>query len=319
MTGETSFVQVNYTHLSQLPALSDCYIVLILDPKKGQKVDITEVSVLHSEWLVGIPLTGTGPLKQTVTINVRPKNYINFDENAYCFHEWCYSTLVWKLGGCSNSLLYKLVKCVDDASHWSGGKTDEDEFQADASLQNLIASRNPTFPKLQPLFLSRLPLELRSLIWRYVSTTAAYSAFILIAGEMAELARHILSGTPTSYDLYLKEGLRLSATMVSVFGKEFIQSISADGSPEAGVEIPGGMIEINFVRSFGGICALRFVGIYGETIGESRWLGKIPTAGCNWHGEMNVENGDNGSIDRLRLIYNVSQHISRTVLLTNIE
>jgi hypothetical protein len=67
--------------------------------------------------------------------------------------------------------------------------------------------------------------------------------------------------------------------MISVFGKEFIQSISVEESPEVGVKIPGDLIEINFVRSFGGICAMRFVGMYGERVGESDWLGKIPTGG----------------------------------------
>ena len=108
------------------------------------------------------------------------------------------------------------------------------------------------------------------------------------------------------------------ATMVSVFGGVYTVRLSGP-EPEAGVEIPGGMIEINLVRNFGGICTLKFVGKYGERIGEYRWLSEIPTTGCNWHGEMDVENGDNGSMDRLRLMYNMSQHISRTIILTNIE
>ena len=56
--------------------------------------------------------------------------------------------------------------------------------------------------------------------------------------------------------------------MISVFGKEFIQSISVEESHNPEIKLPGDLVEINFIRSFGGICALRFVGMYGERIGE---------------------------------------------------
>ena len=77
--------------------------------------------------------------------------------------------------------------------------------------------------------------------------------------------------------------------------------------------VPGDIIEINFVRSFGGICAMRFVGTYGNKIGESDWLGKIPTAGCNWYGEINIQNEDDESHESLLLNYNVSQYHSRVI------
>lgn len=158
---------------------------------------------------------------QTISLNVRCSDHLRPDESrAYCFHDWCYSILVWRLGGGNNSLLYKLTRSFEEAYLWLKDQKDEDEFHSEASLQNLIANRNPSSPKLQPFFLSRLPVELRSLIWSHVPTTAAYSSFILVAGETAELARHILSEPSTSHDLRLTEGSRLSATMISVFGKE---------------------------------------------------------------------------------------------------
>jgi hypothetical protein len=289
--------------------------VLILDPKKERRVKITDAAILYREHgkgdLINVSLAGVGLLKQTVNLNVYFSDYIRTDEKkAYCFHQWCCSILVWSLGGCSNSLLYKLGRTFEDAYVWPGHHKDEDEFHSETSLQNLIANRSSLSPELQPFFLSRLPLELRSLIWSYIPTTAAYSAFMLVAGETAKLARHVLSG-PTSLDLQLKQGLHLSAKMISAFNKEYIQSISVEEAPMIGVEIPGDLIEINFVRTHGGICALKFVGKYGGKIGESDWLGKVPIEGCNWYGELNVQKQGDGSYDSLQLKYNVSSHSRR--------
>ena len=118
-----------------------------------------------------------------------------------------------------------------------------DKFESESNLQNLIAEQNPSSTKLQPFFLS---------------TFRHPRAFV------AKLAQRILPGPSSKHDLPLKEGLCLYATMISIYEKEFIRSTTVEESDSAGVKIPSDVIEINFVRSFSGICTLRFVGIYGE-------------------------------------------------------
>jgi hypothetical protein len=74
--------------------------------------------------------------------------------------------------------------------------------------------------KSQPLFLLRLPVELRTYIWRYIRLITLYSAFILVAGEVSCLARYLRY--PVSRDIILERGSHLSAKMISVFSTEYI-------------------------------------------------------------------------------------------------
>ncbi|KUJ07345.1 uncharacterized protein LY89DRAFT_537957, partial [Mollisia scopiformis] len=75
----------------------------------------------------------------------------------------------------------------------------------------------------QPTCLSRLPIELRTYIWRYVGLTTPFSAFIIVITETSRLARHLCP--PLSRDVILQRGSRLSAKMVSVFGTQYIQNL----------------------------------------------------------------------------------------------
>ncbi|PSS18747.1 hypothetical protein M430DRAFT_19343 [Amorphotheca resinae ATCC 22711] len=49
------------------------------------------------------------------------------------------------------------------------------------------AAKTNLAPDLQPLFLSRLPPELRSYIWGYVASTTAYSVFMLVVAKLHNL------------------------------------------------------------------------------------------------------------------------------------
>jgi hypothetical protein len=78
----------------------------------------------------------------------------------------------------------------------------------------------------QPLFLSRLPAELRTYIWRYIGSMTPYSAFILVADETSRLAHHL--HCPSSRRLILERGSHLSTKMISVFGTEYVQDFVID-------------------------------------------------------------------------------------------
>jgi hypothetical protein len=114
---------------------------------------------------------------------------------AFCFHDWCYSVLIWKLR-CHppKSIIYKLVRTlIPGSSTWQ--IICEAGYQLDpvGSLQTLIAHAD--CPPFEPplLLMSRLPVEVRVRIWEYVGLGTPYSAFILVAGETSRLARYVES------------------------------------------------------------------------------------------------------------------------------
>ncbi|PVH70805.1 hypothetical protein DL98DRAFT_377133, partial [Cadophora sp. DSE1049] len=75
----------------------------------------------------------------------------------------------------------------------------------------------------QPLLMSRLPPELRTYIWRYTGLMTPYSAFVLVRVETSRLVGHLRS--PPTRGLRQYQGPFLFASMVSIFGTEYIQGL----------------------------------------------------------------------------------------------
>lgn len=123
---------------------------------------MTEVLVLKNEWLVGVPLTSTSQLKQTITIiNLHHRDYLDLERTLIV----SMSGATPSLSGCWTVAVTRFFANSPRASRTrSTGRKEEDKFESESKLQNLIVEQNPSSPKLQPFFLSRLPLELRSLV-----------------------------------------------------------------------------------------------------------------------------------------------------------
>ncbi|KAH6692790.1 hypothetical protein BKA61DRAFT_281285 [Leptodontidium sp. MPI-SDFR-AT-0119] len=130
----------------------------------------------------------------------------------------------------------------------------------------------------QPIFLSRLPAELRIYIWGYTGLMTPYSAFLLVRGETSRLVGHLRS--PPSRGIILHQRPYLSANMVSVFGTEYIQDLIVDGDSEGNRWSIRDATGLKYITSLGGLCAIQFLGIDWE----SDWIGKIPSVDCVWHG-----------------------------------
>ena len=146
----------------------------------------------------------------------------------------------------------------------------------------------------QPLFLSRLPVELRTYIWRYIGSMTPYSALILVVGEVFRLARHLCY--PSSRDIILDQGSHLSVKMISIFGTEYIQELVMDRDLEGN---PGSIKDttgVKYMTSLGGICAIQLL----RNDWESDWIGKIPNVQCIWHGIIR------GRASTFQCSYNVS-------------
>jgi hypothetical protein len=213
---------------------------------------------------------------------------------AFCFHDWCYSVLIWKLK-CHppKSIIYKLVRSLTPTyKAWQNIPEADSQLDLIGSLQTLIAHANPPlFEPLLPL-ISRLPIEVRARIWEYIGLNTPYSAFVLVAGEISRLIRHIESRE--AYDLALGQGCYLTAKTIMVFGTEYIQRLSYDRDCKATSKVLGDVMGLRFIASLGGICAIKVFGVDWET----DWLGKVPGRGHFWYGTVNP-------YPYLRCIYNV--------------
>ena len=171
-----------------------------LDSNSKTEIELTDVSTFKWEDKeLNVSLTGHAPA-QKVTIERFRDRGTPVDNMAFCFHAWCYSTFIWRLSHCTKLNLYKFAQSMEKSPFWHHIIEDNGQLHSEASLQALLANPYGTTPDLQPLFLSRLPPELRSYIWGYIASRTPYSAFLLVAGEASRLARHL----PGSTDWILK-------------------------------------------------------------------------------------------------------------------
>jgi hypothetical protein len=310
--GSLSFAQV----LSPSPrrwSHTDAPLVLRLDPNDKDSIEITDVASLpriHNDIDVGLP---ERPQPETVTICRRQLVDVgeSTDSLAFCFHDWCYSILIWKLRRFSKSIIksviYKLGRSLlPSSSLWRN--IPEARYQLDPTnaLQILVAYADRYPLELQPDFMPRLPAEVRARIWELVGLSTPASTFIIVAGEISRLIPYIKC-RPT-YDLALEQGCCLSTEMIMVFGTEYIRALVIDKDHKGTSKIFGEVKGLKVVSSLGGICAIKVVGICWET----DWLGKVPSVGFVWHRMIQ----DIGTC--LRFISNVRSYCLTTSSLTNL-
>ena len=268
-----------------------------LDSNGKTEIELTDVSTLNweDEELI-VSLTGDAPA-QKVAIERLCDREIPIDNLAFCFHAWCYSTLIWRLTHFTKSDLYKLVRSIEKSPFWHRIVEENGKLDSEASLQALLANPYCTTPDLQPLFLSRLPAELKSYIWGFIPSRTAYSAFLLVAGEVSRLACHFRGST--DWIIGFDEGSRLSTKMITIFGTEYIQHLFEepdDRESESSLEILGVVNGLKFITEFNGVCALKLLGHEWE----SDWIGRIPTTGRLWYGIIQ------GILQGIRCHYNVN-------------
>ena len=266
-------------------------LLAVLDINGEGNIELTEPARLPDiNDDIDVALTGR-PQNQAITISRDPQVYQKHRNHrlAFCFHDWCYTVLIWKLKGCPNSVIYKLARTLTpDSTIWENIWEWRHDLDSESRLQ--IIARHES----QPLFMPRLPMELRIYIWQYVGLMSPYSAFILVISEACRLARHLRP--PSSCKLILKRKSYSPAKMVSVFGTEYMRELAIDRYLESNLQSFGDIIGLKYISSLGGICAIQLLSINGK----SDWIGKIPNGHCIWHGIIR------GSVSSFQYRCNVS-------------
>ena len=298
MPGSLNFALVGSTKVFVIiyQSLLIILTVLCLDLNNDNSIELTDRAILpKSGHDIDVTLTGY-PRTYTVMID-RVRRPSRFDQLAFCFHNWCFSVLMWRLEGYPKPLLYKLARTlVPNQSMWED--VPEGTFDLDSANQmKILASYNS-----ERLFISNLPAELRSYIWQHVGLTTPYSVFILVSDETCRLACCLRS--ISTRNILLERDSPLSASMVTIFGVAYIQGLIVGVDRKVSCKVPRDVIGVKYVTSLSGICAIKLLG-NGR---ESDWLGKIPCPGRCWYGLIR------GRVARIHCVYNVSQnHIYETI------
>jgi hypothetical protein len=197
---------------------------------------------------------------------------------AFCFHDWCYTVLRWKIGACDSSVLYRLTKALShESSPWETIGQDDGWIDPPSRIQVLLAGISSS-TKLQPLLMAKLPTELRVPIWGYVGARAAYSSFLLVAEEASRLTSYLRD--KGIVDLSLRKGVYLSSENLSIFGTSYIRTLDIDGESSGAVPVLDTVTQLKVIASLSGICAIKLIG----SKWESDWIGKVPVAGQIWYG-----------------------------------
>jgi hypothetical protein len=278
---------------------------LCLDSKNESNIAVTNIAVLPNFGL-DIVVTTTNSLRdQTVTICRDPLQIWRdrIEQNpsclAFCVHSWCFSVLMWKVPECLILTVYKLVRSLTPKpSLWENTCKDiaGNHYYLDGagSLQTLIACTDYPSAGLWLPSISKLPLEIRSYIWKYVGCLSPYSAFILVAGEVSRLVGYL--HPPRSCEVVLKQRLHFSAKVITVFGIEYLQDLICGEGSKLNCQVLGIVTEVRFIASLGGICAIKLIGCEWET----DWIGKIPSTGsATWYRAIQ------GMVHTLHFSYNV--------------
>lgn len=222
---------------------------------------------------------------------------------AFCFHDWCYSVMTWKLRGYNLPALYKLAQSLEKSPLFEHVVEDGGQFYHPVDLENILASLGRPLSRLQPLFLSKLPPEIRSHIWEQVSLASAHQALILVAEETSRLTKLIQDLEISVFGL--KEGTFLSAKTITIFGTEYIRHISEGlvcHAFEESLVVRGPVTGLDFIAKYHGVCAFRLTG----PSWESAWIGKVPSSVHARYGKIQ------GDLRELRCEYNVS--LARPIL-----
>lgn len=254
-----------------------------------------------------VPLVGDSSLKE-ITL----RRFDSLDEQdyqkAYCFHEFCYSVWAKKLGGSLTSRnLIQLARSLEDSSlDWENRFEDGNwtEEYSSISTVSLLSGLEGSFVDQKSSFLSKLPMEIRSIVWEqcyygHKLPWFPYRAMIVVSNEASRLARQ-LQGSRSTFTTF-GPGASLSVELMSIYGSVYIKRlcrhIGTLDSPANAVTIPGPVAAVKFARGTHGIRAIKFI---GETW-ESEWLGKVSKNAGVWYGTIV------GPAGRLECRYNVSR------------
>jgi hypothetical protein len=240
-------------------------------------IKLTSLAVFSAkEYQNEVTLVGDGQNRAIIIIHSRKRALeMGINQIAFCFHDWCYSVLKWKVPNCTESEIYKLARSISRSPRkWELGHRDRDilGFINNPAL-NWLA--NNSSPFLFPSSMARLPTELRVDIWEYIGLNTASNAFTRVADGTSTLVSSLKCAKTRK--IFLKRGAHLSLRMISVFGTDYIQDL--ENEPCSTI-IPGVVARLEFAMSLGGICAIKLLGSDWDT----GWLGKIPRGGCVWYG-----------------------------------
>lgn len=138
---------------------------------------------------------------------------------------------------------------------------------------------------LQPLFISKLPPELRCRIWSLVKSRSAYYASMMVLGETERILRRVDESTNYgTKELIVEPGSYIEATIESLYGTDYIQNLSIHETSVSEIFPQEHINEVQVISNVHGICAMRF----SSQKWTSEWLGILPLVGRIWHGRISV-------------------------------
>jgi hypothetical protein len=254
------------THFPKLSAFDN------VDPIKLTNLAVFSTKYYQNE----VTLIGDWQNRAILIIHSRKRALeMGINQTAFCFHDWCYSVLKWKVPNCTKFEIYKLARSIPRSSrNWELGHRDRDIL---GSIRNPALNwlANNSSPSIFPSSMSRLPTELRVNIWEYIGLNTASNAFTRVADGTSTLVSSLKC--VKTRKISLKQGAHLSLRMISVFGTEYIQDL--DNEPCSTI-VPGVVTRLEYAIILGGICAIKLIGSDWHT----GWLGKIPRGSCVWYG-----------------------------------
>ena len=255
--------------------LSDSTTVFRLEPNDENTIKITRAANLSHirDQRINVRLPDQYP-NQSITICHYQHRFRTkiAHPTAYCFHAWCYEILIQKVERYTEIEIYKLSQILSlDSVLWDSRHMCRQQIEptSNETLRDLADSHQPLYKLL------RLPVELRNMVWKQIGLKTAFSATVLVAEETTRLLQALnCSGCQT---VSLTQGSHVFVKMLTVFGTQYIQSLSDGDFLEI---IPGVVVYLKFAMVFGGICAVRLYGIDWNT----SWLGVLPNLGHTWYG-----------------------------------
>lgn len=208
---------------------------------------------------------------------IRIRRYLPVSEirgtvrHAFCCHTWCHSIIPRLGNGPPESIFYRLARSLAHCRPDPAGR-----------LQTAVAHSDRCIAQFPSLSLwPMLPTEIKFQIWGYVGLTRHCSVSILAAGEAPRLARYLRR--PSSRDIALRRGSRLSVKMITVFGTKYIRDLAI--SEDCGVDhtvLRENVTAVKYIASSSGICAIKPLG----EDWECDWIGEIPRPGHRWYGSI---------------------------------
>ncbi|KAI9641939.1 hypothetical protein NHQ30_009808 [Ciborinia camelliae] len=259
---------------------SEIRAVLSLHWNDDRNPVMTDVVTLDTQ-PVNVSLVGR-PKSRKIILDIRPDLDADIDTFAYCFHDWCYSIFRWKTKHSSAKFLYQMARNLRISTAWANPAEWNGPLYPQIDCDNLLSTIEDTSARFQPLLISKLPLELRSQIWSYVGSNAAYSAFMLVTGETTRWTQHI--SQPTTQEFSIEPDYYIIASSINIYGTKYIRGLTRHATSSTGIRISQRVTDIDIVSSVHGICSIRFSGS-GWT---SRWLGVIPTTSRVWYGTIRL-------------------------------